>query len=121
MDKNTSNRPQRVVEMNRSSSSDAVESASVATWVSDVPVTKERKPFRLSRNEKQLPDPGEFFCLNILNEWFSFLLAGCTNYNLTGTARVNVAPSRESPRGTTANDWAARHSHQTVFNEPTAA
>ncbi|PGH00926.1 hypothetical protein AJ80_09088 [Polytolypa hystricis UAMH7299] len=91
MDKNPSDQPQRIVEMDRSSLSNGMESASVPTWISTVSVTKERKPFRASRNEKQLADPG--------------------------TARVNVAASQESPNGTTANDWAARHSGRTVLQQ----
>ncbi|EEP77059.1 hypothetical protein UREG_01908 [Uncinocarpus reesii 1704] len=91
MDTKPISQPHRAVETSRASYSEALESAYIPTSVSSVPVTRERKPFRLSRNEKQLPDPG--------------------------TARVNIAASRESPRGTTANDWAARHSNQTVLQQ----
>ncbi|KAF2252106.1 Caleosin-domain-containing protein [Trematosphaeria pertusa] len=34
-----------------------------------------------------------------------------------GTARANIAASTESPHGTTENDWATRHSHQTVLQQ----
>lgn len=33
-----------------------------------------------------------------------------------GTARANLAASREKPNGTTENNWAATHQHQTVSN-----
>ncbi|KAH8725505.1 Caleosin related protein-domain-containing protein [Phaeosphaeriaceae sp. PMI808] len=34
-----------------------------------------------------------------------------------GTARVNIAPSAESPYGTLAHGWAAQHAHQTVLQQ----
>ncbi|KAK5132016.1 hypothetical protein LTR08_000437 [Meristemomyces frigidus] len=34
-----------------------------------------------------------------------------------GTARVNVAPSAETPAGTCDGDWAARHKHITVLQQ----
>ncbi|KAF2746464.1 Caleosin-domain-containing protein [Sporormia fimetaria CBS 119925] len=34
-----------------------------------------------------------------------------------GTARANLAPSVQSPNGTTANSWSERHSHQTVLQQ----
>ncbi|KAL1954175.1 hypothetical protein VTO42DRAFT_1531 [Malbranchea cinnamomea] len=91
MDKNASNQPRTVAEMSRPSSEDDPESTSIPTWISTVRVTRERRPFRPPRNERQLVDPG--------------------------TARVNIAASREAPKGTTANGWAARHSGQTVLQQ----
>ena len=32
----------------------------------------------------------------------------------SGTARANIAASKESPNGTTEGDYAGRHQHQTV-------
>jgi peroxygenase len=40
-----------------------------------------------------------------------------TYLHLTGTARVNIAPSHEMPHGTLANNWAANHKHQTVLQQ----
>ena len=34
-----------------------------------------------------------------------------------GTARANIAPSSESPKGTTNDKWAEKHSHQTVLQQ----
>src|ERR1700712_5712653 len=34
-----------------------------------------------------------------------------------GVPRANLAPSTETPNGTTTNDWAKRHSHQTVLQQ----
>ncbi|KAF2113070.1 Caleosin related protein-domain-containing protein [Lophiotrema nucula] len=35
----------------------------------------------------------------------------------SGTARANVAPSVESPQGTTRDGWTKKHSHQTVLQQ----
>ncbi|KAF2036423.1 Caleosin-domain-containing protein [Setomelanomma holmii] len=34
-----------------------------------------------------------------------------------GTARANIAASVEQPHGTTKNDWAKKHAHQTVLQQ----
>jgi hypothetical protein len=34
-----------------------------------------------------------------------------------GVPRANIAPSEEKPHGTTENDWAKKHSHQTVLQQ----
>ncbi|KAF2029169.1 Caleosin-domain-containing protein [Setomelanomma holmii] len=54
------------------------------------PVTEQRKPYMSSKGSKLLHP---------------------------GTARVNIAPSAESPHGTTANGWAEKHAHQTVLQQ----
>ncbi|KAF2793983.1 Caleosin-domain-containing protein [Melanomma pulvis-pyrius CBS 109.77] len=36
---------------------------------------------------------------------------------LSGTARANLAPSAQSPHGTTTASWASHHSHQTVLQQ----
>ena len=41
------------------------------------------------------------------------IIAGLTENTPPGTARANLAPTLETPRGSTA--WAAAHSHQTVL------
>ncbi|CAO2653840.1 Nn.00g105730.m01.CDS01 [Neocucurbitaria sp. VM-36] len=33
------------------------------------------------------------------------------------TARANLAPSAETPQGTTRNDWAKKHAHQSVLQQ----
>jgi peroxygenase len=55
--------------------------------IPQVPVTEKRKPY--------VPAPGD----PLVDP---------------GTARANLAPSLESPNGTTKDDWAGRHKHQTV-------
>ena len=55
--------------------------------IKEVPVTAERLP-NYPKEGDRLQDPG--------------------------TARANVAPSNESPNGTTEDDWARNHRHQTV-------
>jgi peroxygenase len=34
-----------------------------------------------------------------------------------GTARANIAPSVETPNGTTADGWASKHKHRTVLQQ----
>ncbi|KAF2204461.1 Caleosin-domain-containing protein [Delitschia confertaspora ATCC 74209] len=60
-------------------------------FIRSVPVTVERKPFIQTSQDPPL--------------------------NHTGTARANIAPSFENPNGTTENDWAKNHSHQTVLQQ----
>jgi len=60
------------------------------TTISEQPVTDERKPY--------LPPPDSVL----------------TN---PGTARATIAVSREKPNGTTEDDWAATHQHQTVVQQ----
>lgn len=57
------------------------------TSIKEQPVTEQRKPY-ITQDGDQLRDPG--------------------------TARANIAASRESPNGTTENDWAKTHQDQTV-------
>ena len=58
MDRNPSNQPQKVVEMSGSSSADPPGGTIVPTWISTVPVTRGRRLFRASRNDKHLVDTG---------------------------------------------------------------
>ncbi|KAK5243999.1 hypothetical protein LTR43_011544 [Exophiala xenobiotica] len=55
--------------------------------IPQVPITEKRKPFVPALDEELID---------------------------AGTARANVAASREYPNGTTKGDWAQRHQHQTV-------
>ncbi|KAF2623281.1 Caleosin-domain-containing protein [Macroventuria anomochaeta] len=61
----------------------------VVRSIRGVPVTEERRPFLNSGGKLQH----------------------------AGTARANLAPSSESPQGTTSNNWAEKHSHQTVLQQ----
>jgi hypothetical protein len=55
--------------------------------IKEVPVTVERLPY-YPKDGDRLQDPG--------------------------TARANIAASNESPNGTSQDDWAQNHQHQTV-------
>jgi len=55
--------------------------------IKEVPVTAERLPY-IPQDSDRLVDPG--------------------------TARVNIAASKEAPNGTTRENWAENHKHQTV-------
>lgn len=55
--------------------------------IKEVPVTVERLPYYPKEGDR-LQDPG--------------------------TARANIAASNESPNGTSQDDWAQNHQHQTV-------
>lgn len=55
-----------------------------------VPVTVERRPY-IPEAKDRLQDPG--------------------------TARVNIAASNEAPHGTTKDDWAHKHSRETVLQQ----
>ncbi|KAF9555417.1 hypothetical protein EC968_008947, partial [Mortierella alpina] len=59
-------------------------------FISDEPVTVERKPLKLGRGQL-LRDPG--------------------------TARANIAATAAHPDGTTKNNWAARHTDKTVLQQ----
>ncbi|KAF9985483.1 hypothetical protein BGZ65_010711 [Modicella reniformis] len=43
--------------------------------------------------------------------------SGTSNFPDPGTARANVAATPSHPNGTTQDDWAARHSRQTVLQQ----
>ncbi|KAF1945719.1 caleosin domain-containing protein [Clathrospora elynae] len=58
--------------------------------IRDVPVTEERKPYIGTKDSK---------------------------LQHAGTGRANLAPSADTPNGTTHNDWAKKHSHQTVLQQ----
>ncbi|KAH9861735.1 hypothetical protein J1614_011488 [Plenodomus biglobosus] len=62
----------------------------VVRSIRDVAVTEERKPY-MNVDDSRLQH--------------------------AGTARANLAPSVEAPHGTTQNDWAKKHSHQTVLQQ----
>ncbi|KAF2853743.1 caleosin domain-containing protein [Plenodomus tracheiphilus IPT5] len=62
----------------------------VVRSIRDVAVTEERKPY-----------------INVDD----------TGLQHAGTARANIAPSAAAPHGTTQNDWAKKHSHQTVLQQ----
>ncbi|KAF2134792.1 Caleosin-domain-containing protein [Dothidotthia symphoricarpi CBS 119687] len=62
----------------------------VVSSIREVPVTQERKPF-LSPKDSELQN--------------------------AGTARANLAPSSETPSGTTSRGWATKHAHQTVLQQ----
>ncbi|KAF9360835.1 hypothetical protein BGX34_007471 [Mortierella sp. NVP85] len=61
------------------------------TALYQVPVTIERKPFVPSEHTDGFPDPG--------------------------TARANIAATPSHPGGTNKDNWAERHSHQTVLQQ----
>lgn len=61
--------------------------------VAGVPTTYERRPYYPKQGDR-LQDPG--------------------------TARANIAASNESPHGTTQDNWAEKHKHQTVSYLATA-
>ncbi|OIW30458.1 Caleosin-domain-containing protein [Coniochaeta ligniaria NRRL 30616] len=63
---------------------------SITTAVSMAPVTAERKPFI------QLDDQ---------------------RVSQAGVARANLAPTYDKPEGTTEDDWAERHKHQSVLQQ----
>nr|XP_036581158.1 caleosin domain containing protein [Colletotrichum truncatum]KAF6789426.1 caleosin domain containing protein [Colletotrichum truncatum] len=56
--------------------------------IPEVPVTIQRKPFLQPEDDQKLAH--------------------------TGTPRANIAATFEHPNGTTENDWAKKHRHQTV-------
>ncbi|KAF9271633.1 hypothetical protein BGZ68_003278 [Mortierella alpina] len=64
--------------------------AEFQAFISDEPVTVERKPFRPGQGQL-LRDPG--------------------------TARANIAATAARPCGTTKNNWASRHTSQTVLQQ----
>ncbi|TKA72184.1 hypothetical protein B0A49_02891 [Cryomyces minteri] len=64
-----------------------------STSIVEVPITCERKPY-IPQEHDALID--------------------------AGTARATIAPSKESPNGTTEGDWAKNHSHQTVVQQHAA-
>ncbi|RQM08495.1 hypothetical protein DH86_00000524 [Scytalidium sp. 3C] len=68
-----------------------VQEQKVVTSVAEVPVTMERKPFMQDDHN--------------------------VTVSHTGTPRVNIAVSRERPNGTTDNNWASKHQHQTVLQQ----
>ncbi|KAF9896833.1 hypothetical protein BX616_006670 [Lobosporangium transversale] len=63
------------------------------TFISDQPVTVQRKPFAQNQDGPGVgfPDPG--------------------------TARASIAATPSCPKGTTKDNWAAKHSHQTVLQQ----
>ncbi|KAF1982550.1 Caleosin-domain-containing protein [Aulographum hederae CBS 113979] len=63
------------------------------TALPNVPVTVERRPFVPQEDEKLVD---------------------------AGTARVNIAATKEEPNGTHENNWAERHENQTVVQQHTA-
>ena len=83
---------QRVLDEPKANYISNLEDTAIVSSISTVPVTIERKPYR-GDDEVGLPQPG--------------------------CARANLAPSKESPNGTTSNDWAARHQHRTVIRTAT--
>jgi peroxygenase len=65
-------------------------SPAITSSIPSVPVTSKRTPFT-NPKDRPLPNAGE--------------------------PRANLAPSVQSPHGTTENDWAKEHSHQTVLQQ----
>jgi hypothetical protein len=63
---------------------------SYKTSLDSVPVTKQR-PLYIPPKDSPLPDPS--------------------------VARANIAASTDAPNGTTEQDWAAKHAHQTVLQQ----
>ncbi|KAL0933494.1 caleosin domain containing protein [Colletotrichum truncatum] len=59
--------------------------------IPEVPVTIQRKPFLQPEDDQKLAH--------------------------TGTPRANIAATFEHPNGTTENDWAKKHRHQTVLQQ----
>jgi peroxygenase len=58
--------------------------------IASVPVTTQRQPFS-NPQDTPLPNAGE--------------------------ARANLAPSLQTPSGTTSGDWSTKHAHQTVLQQ----
>jgi peroxygenase len=77
-----------------------------AVSIPEVPVTEERRPFIEKEGDSQLKDPGKN-------------ASAFKKHTLTisGTARANEAASTEYPNGTTKDDWARKHKHQTVLQQ----
>lgn len=67
-----------------------VEQKPFATSIPQQPVTEHRKPYKPAK-EDMLQD--------------------------AGTARANIAASREQPNGTTENDYAAKRQHRSVIQQ----
>ncbi|KAM0185962.1 hypothetical protein ACHAPI_011938, partial [Fusarium lateritium] len=63
----------------------------VTSSVDTVPVTIERKPYQPGTDKPRLAQ--------------------------AGIARANLAATYERPEGTTEDDWARRHRHQTVLQQ----
>ncbi|EGY20893.1 caleosin domain-containing protein [Verticillium dahliae VdLs.17] len=63
----------------------------IVTSIDEVPVTVERKPFIQPEENQRLLH--------------------------AGTARANLAPTYDQPKGTTDNNWAMDHRHQTVLQQ----
>ncbi|PGH16411.1 hypothetical protein AJ79_01742 [Helicocarpus griseus UAMH5409] len=63
----------------------------IVTVIPEVPITKERKPFRASASYSKLIDPG--------------------------APRANIAASQEAPHGTKDRNWASQHKDQTVLQQ----
>jgi hypothetical protein len=70
---------------------DTSDNPGIVTSISQVPVTMERKSFVQLKDDIKLPQ--------------------------AGTARANLATSREATHGTTQGDWASKHRHQTVLQQ----
>jgi hypothetical protein len=70
---------------------DTSDNPGIVTSISQVPVTMRRKSFVQLRDDIKLPQ--------------------------AGTARANIAASRETADGTTKGDWASRHRNQTVLQQ----
>lgn len=83
----TSTEAKQLVDLKEVAINDFPPEKSYSITVDSVPATIERRPYYPKQGDK-LQDPG--------------------------TARSNIAPSNESPHGTTQNNWAEDHKHQTV-------
>ncbi|KAI8939160.1 hypothetical protein NX059_004994 [Plenodomus lindquistii] len=55
--------------------------------------------------------------VNVTEERKPYMNIDDSGLQHAGTARANIAPSAEAPDGTTKNDWAKKHSHQTVLQQ----
>jgi len=64
--------------------------AAQARTITSVPITTQRAPFQNSKN---------------------------TSLQNAGEPRANLAPSAETPNGTTENDWDKKHAHQSVLQQ----
>lgn len=91
-----------------STESGLVEDAMYA--IPEVPVTAERKPW-FNDKSSELPHPCKL-CTQPQNQCAIWLIT-----KHIAVARANLAPSRDKPQGSTEDDWAKNHSHQTVLQQ----
>jgi peroxygenase len=78
------------------------------TSIPYVPVTEQRKPFINTSSQPSLHHAGKIILMSTPTT---------PDSHQTGAARANLAPSSETPHGTTKNNWAGQHSNKTVLQQ----